>query len=185
VSKPPYIPRSVRGVELRTPKLPHEPNYQPVAASPVSPSEAVEDLEATRVPFGPHKGKTLLQLLNDQPGYLRHLADEAFTDHEDFELQVEKFCEKYAHRLDRATGGSATSILWCASLGAVRREADAVRINTAVVYFEAMDFTAAKATAEEKARETWPGGEYSVAVENIPLAQLRRALKAESPGASR
>src|SRR4051794_18528737 len=118
MSRPPYIPRMVRGVELRTPKLPHEPNYQPVPASQASAPEAAEisDLEATRIPFGPHKNKTLIQLLNDHPGYLANLRDDAFTDHEEFELKVEQFCAKYEHRLSRATGGSSTSILWAASI---------------------------------------------------------------------
>jgi hypothetical protein len=189
VSKPPYIPRSVRGVELRTPALPHEPKYQEIPQNRHEGTEARRhegsdegnSLEATRVPSGPHKGKTLLQLLNDHPGYLLHLNEQSFTDNEEFEMKVEEFCEKYQHRLARATGGSSTSILWAASIAAVRRESDQVRFNSAVVILEAIDFTAATTSAEQKARERWPGGEYSVAVENIPLADLRRALKAEMP----
>lgn len=179
-----YIPSSIRGIELKTAPIPGAPKG--VEIPPPDPNhrggaEAPRTLEETIVPFGPHKGRMLIQLLNDHPGYLLHLRDDAFTDHEEFEVQVEQFCLKYQHRLSRATGGSSTSILWAASLTAVRREAGIARINTAVLIFEAIDFTAATAAAEQKARERWPGGEYSVAVENIPLADLRRALKAEQP----
>jgi hypothetical protein len=62
MAKAPYIPRSVRTVELRTPRLPHEPKYQEIPQQEGGhscPPPAAGDLEATRVPSGPHKGKTL------------------------------------------------------------------------------------------------------------------------------
>lgn len=188
-----YIPRPERGVELKSRPLPGV-NYQDPPATERRSDAATEgDLEATRIPFGPHKGKTLLQLLNDHPGYLLHLSEEAFTDHEEFELAVEDFCAKYQHRLDRATGGSQASTLWAVSLSAMLRTPHANGVvetsahDAAVI--EAIDHRSAEALALEKALHRFPDmqgfSNHCVAIQNIPIAQLRRALKTESPGGAR
>lgn len=194
MAKAPYIPRSVRTVELRTPRLPHEPHYQEVPrATGGLPASAPPTLEETIVPFGPHKGKMLLQLLNDHPGYLLHLSQEAFSDHEEFELAVEDFCAKYQHRLDRATGGAQSSTLWAVSICAFRNNKSLqahVKLGVwvhEVITIQAVDHNQAESLAFAAAQKHFPAPEHQDhdgRILNIPLADLRRALKAESPGNS-
>jgi uncharacterized protein (DUF3820 family) len=200
MAKVPYIPRSIRTVELRTPKLPHEPDYQDIPQGSPEGMEArghEETLEETRVPFGPHKGKMLINLLNDHPGYLLHLSEDSFTDNEAFELKVEEFCKKYEHRLARATGGAQSSLLWAASILAFRvprgspfeptsfeQGSPVGRWVHEICVIEAMDMTQAEAIALEQAQKKFPAPEHqdhNGRVLNIPIAQLRRALKAEQP----
>jgi uncharacterized protein (DUF3820 family) len=193
MAKAPYIPRSIRTVELRTPKLPHEPDYQDIPQGSPEGTEArghEETLEETRVPFGPHKGKMLINLLNDHPGYLLHLSEDSFTDNEAFELKVEEFCKKYEHRLARATGGAQSSLLWAASICAFRKGTEAqagVSIGVwvhDVILIQAADFAQAEALSYQEAHKRFPEPGYQDhdgRPLNIPIAQLRRALKAEQP----
>lgn len=188
-----YRPSPQRGVELKSRPLPGV-NYQdaPAAGTEAPSHDGMEgDLEATRVPSGSHKGKTLLQMLNDHPGYLLHLRDEAFTDNEAFELKVEEFCAKYQHRLDRATGGAQSSILWAASIAAFRNSkhlqahaAIGVWVHEVIVIY-AVDHNQAEMLAFAEAQAKFPAPEHqdhASSVLNIPLAQIRNALRVESPG---
>lgn len=178
-----YIPRSVRGVELKTAPIPGAPKYQelPPSQSTVATDNGQRttdnDLEATRIPFGPHKDKTLIQLLNDHPGYLAHLRDDAFTGHEEFEMAVEEFCLKYAHRLSRATGGSATSTLWV--IAGHSTDANGTRHITASYVF-APDMTTAHHLAIEELQKRFAGHkDHGADVLNLPISDLRHALQME------
>lgn len=197
MSKPPFIPRSVRGVELKTAPIPGAPKYQEVPRSTGVPpvASAPPTLEDTIVPFGPHKGRMLIQLLNDHPGHLAWLREQPLdAKFEDFEEQLEEFCDKYDHRLARATGGSSTSILWAASICAFRNNKSMqahVKLGTwvhEVITIRAVDHNQAELLAFEEAQKKFPAPEHqdhSSQITNIPLADLRRALKAEQPGGAR
>jgi hypothetical protein len=59
--------------------------------------------EEYRIPFGKHEGKTLGQIVADDPGYFDYLADVEIRS-KPLREAVEKIREKYAAEIARAVG---------------------------------------------------------------------------------
>jgi uncharacterized protein (DUF3820 family) len=63
----------------------------------------MDNPEDTVMPFGKHSGKTLGDILAEDPGYLDWLRDAEIRSNR-LRQAVDEMCEKYAAEIERAVG---------------------------------------------------------------------------------